>query len=287
MSAENLDSALGSNAAAPRRWKPIAALERRVLGVLMEKAKTTPEQYPMTINGLCTGCNQKSNRFPQMDVDADDLEPVIENLKKLGAATEVQGSGRALKYRHHFYEWLGVNKAESAVMTELLLRGAQTEGELRTRAARMEAIADLAALRTILDGLRKKDLVISLTPAGRGQLISHALYEPRELEKLRAEAGRMSPGDEPDEPKPRPSQSPAREHVAAPVAERPLAVSRSPVGIPAATSGAPSESGEALLRQHNAMRAEIGQLRSDLDDLTGELRRCMDEIRQLKDSLGG
>jgi hypothetical protein len=98
---------------------------------------------------------------------------------------EIQGSGRVAKYRHLLYEWLGVDKVELAVMAELLLRGAQTEGELRGRASRMEPIADLNVLRGILDSLRAKHLVLDLTPAGRGQIISHALYEPEELERLR------------------------------------------------------------------------------------------------------
>ena len=102
---------------------------------------------------------------------------------------EVQGGGRVLRYRHYMYEWLGVDKVEIAVMTELLLRGTQTEGELRGRAARMEPIADVAALRPVLTSLKTKGLVISLTSEGRGHVVTHALYEPRELEKQRAEFG--------------------------------------------------------------------------------------------------
>ncbi len=92
----------------------------------------------------------------------------LDRLKMAGAVVEVQGSGRAPKFRHLMYEWLAVDKVELAVMTELLLRGAQTEGELRGRASRMEPIADLTALRTVLDSLRAKGLITYLTPAGRG-----------------------------------------------------------------------------------------------------------------------
>ena len=92
------------------------------------------------------------------------------------------------RFRHYLYEWLGVDKVELAVMAELLLRGAQTEGELRGRAARMEPIADVSALRPVLVALKQKRLVIALTPEGRGHMVTHVLYEPRELEKVRAEA---------------------------------------------------------------------------------------------------
>ena len=152
----------------PPQWKPIDAIERRVIGVLVEKAKTTPEQYPLTLNSLVTGCNQKNNRDPQMQVQADDVDEALQQLRSYGAVVEVQGTGRVLKYRHMMYDWLGVNKLELSVMTELLLRGAQTEGELRGRAARMDPIADLNALRPILDSLKAKGLIVSLTPEGAG-----------------------------------------------------------------------------------------------------------------------
>jgi uncharacterized protein YceH (UPF0502 family) len=177
-------------------WQPIPALERRIVGVLVEKAKTTPDAYPMSLNGLVTGCNQKSNRFPQMQVEPDDLDPVLENLRKLGAVTEVLGGGRVSKFRHHMYEWLGVGKVEMAVMAELLLRGAQSLGELRGRASRMEPIADMSALKPVLDSLERKGLIVFLTPPGRGQVVTHALYEPRELEKLKAQFANHTGGDE-------------------------------------------------------------------------------------------
>src|SRR5581483_4994519 len=169
------------------RWQPVTAMDRRVLGVLAEKAKTTPDAYPMSVNALCTGANQKNNRHPLMNLQPDDVEASLERLRPLGAVAEVQGGGRVLKYRHYLYDWLGVDKVELAVMTELLLRGAQTVGELRGRAARMEPIADLAALRPVLDSLRAKGLVLALSPEGRGQVVSHALYQPQELEKVRRE----------------------------------------------------------------------------------------------------
>src|SRR5687768_16820230 len=179
---------------APRRWQPLSLRQRRVFGVLVEKAKTTPDAYPMTINGLVAGCNQKSNREPQLSLTPEEVEQVLEELRGMGAVTEVQGSGRVAKYRHHAYEWLGVEKTELAVMTELMLRGEQTLGELRGRAARMEPIADLAALKPVVDSLLAKGLMIELSPPGRGQIISHGLYKERELNELKIRfAGYVAP----------------------------------------------------------------------------------------------
>ena len=158
------------------QWKALDALQRRVLGVLVEKAKTTPEGYPMTVNAIKTGCNQKSNRAPQMDLDADDVQATLDELRDMGVVVEIQGDGRTYKYRHKAYEWLGVEKTELAIMTELLLRGEQTVGELRARAARMEPIDGLGELMPILNGLIKRNLVVSLTPEGRGQIVTHGLY---------------------------------------------------------------------------------------------------------------
>lgn len=171
---------------AARKWQPLSSRQRRVLGVLVEKAKTTPDAYPMTVNAIVAGSNQKSNREPVMELSADDVEQVLEELRALGAVTEVQGQGRVAKYRHHAYEWLGVEGLESAVMTELLLRGEQTLGDLRARATRMGAIPDQGALKQIVDSLLAKGLMIELTPPGRGQIVSHNLYKERELTELKA-----------------------------------------------------------------------------------------------------
>ncbi len=183
------ESSVSVDAPAERTWRPLSAVQRRVFGVLVEKAKTTPDAYPMTLNALTSGCNQKSNRSPQMDLSPEKVEQALEELRQMQAAAEVQSAGRVPKYRHYMYEWLGVDKVESAVMTELLLRGEQTVGELRGRAARMEPIADVAALKPILKSLIDKGLVVSLTPEGRGQIVSHALYTEREMNELKARIG--------------------------------------------------------------------------------------------------
>ena len=175
------------------RWKPLEATQRRVLGVLIEKAKTTPAAYPMTINAIVVGSNQKNNREPLTQLDESDVAAALRTLETLAVVSEIDWMGRSSKFKHHAYEWLGVNKAELAVMTELLLRGEQTLGDLRARAARMEPIADLTELKPIVDGLLARGLMLELTPPGRGQIVSHALYLAPELEALRAQLSGHAP----------------------------------------------------------------------------------------------
>jgi len=113
--------------------------ERRVLGVMIEKGKTTPDYYPMTLAGLITGCNQKSNRDPVVSYNEDDVEDTLVDLRAKHSVIKIEGLGRVAKWKHNLYELWGVSKAEIAILAELLLRGAQTEGELRARAERMES----------------------------------------------------------------------------------------------------------------------------------------------------
>lgn len=168
------------------RVVPLSAAARRVLGVLVEKAKTTPDHYPLTLNAIVTASNQKSNRDPKMDLDEDQALLAIDELKMVKAVREVQGSGRAVKYRHAAYEWMDIDGPESAVMTELLLRGPQTAGELRTRASRMHPFSDLSALHTVVKQLCDKGLVEPMSPAGRGQLFTHTLFQDQEKQYLSA-----------------------------------------------------------------------------------------------------
>jgi uncharacterized protein len=243
------------------RWQALSAIDRRVLGVLVEKAKTTPDGYPMSVNSMRSGCNQKNNRYPLMELEVEDVDESLARLRTLGAVTEVQGGGRVPRYRHHLYEWLGVDKLESAVMTELLLRGAQTEGELRGRAARMEPIADLNILRPVLASLKQKGLIVSLTPEGRGHALTHALYEPRELEKVRGEFQATSPAHEsPD----------VGQHPTPTAAPR---VTTSPAGHSANTpANAAAQAVEELRRELHEVRTEMAKLRKDLDDLWSNFR---------------
>jgi len=236
------------------KWQPVPAIERRILGVLVEKAKTVPESYPMTVNGICTGCNQKNNRFPLMHLEPEQLDQPLERLRNLGAIALIQGSGRAEKFRHYLYEWLGVDKLEMAVMAELLLRGAQTEGELRQRASRMEPIADLPALRNVLANLEKRGLVISLTGGGRGHVVTHNLYEPRELEKVRRDYEASGPAGDDEQ------------------GDEPAAVATSS----RTTATSLASAADVALRQEIAeLRGEVEQLRAEVRDL----RETVDQIR--------
>ncbi len=249
-----------------RKWQPLNSRQRRVFGVLVEKAKTTPDAYPMTINGLVAGANQKSNREPQMTLSADDVEQILDELRAIGCVTEVQGSGRVPKYRHHAYEWLGVEKTELAVMTELLLRGEQTLGELRGRAARMEPIVDLAALKPVVDSLMAKGLVIELTPAGRGQVVTHNLYKDRELVELRARFAGYVPPESPAD------DQPARHALpAASVALASAPVGNALRGVPGVTKDEFAE----LSVEVAELRAEVSRLRELVGKLEAKLESVM------------
>lgn len=263
------------------RWKAISATDRRVLGVLVEKAKTTPDGYPMSINAICTASNQKSNRHPLMQLSPDDVEESLERLRALGAAAEVQAGGRVLRYRHYLYDWLGVDKVELAVMAELLLRGAQTEGELRGRAARMEPINDLSALHPVLDSLKAKGLVVPLTPDGRGHVVTHALYLPNELERLRAEHSSTARPRPLDPPELEPDRATASSPRAAPGSPAPSQTAMHP-GIPAGMIGQGRHDSE---RELSELRSLVSQLRQDFDALTAEVERQSSELSQLKDAL--
>ena len=175
---------LMDNVAVSKTWRPVGRVLRRVLGVLVEKAKTTPDVYPMTVNAIATAANQKSNRSPKMELTPEDVENALDELRSIGAVVEVQGDGRKFRYKHLLYEWLGVDKLQLAVMAELLLRGEQTLGDLRARAARMEKIDGQSELKPIVDNLIAMNLILPLSPEGRGQIVTHNLYLPEELAKL-------------------------------------------------------------------------------------------------------
>lgn len=226
-----------------RKWQVLGSMERRVLGVLVEKAKTTPDNYPLSLNALTNGCNQKSNRDPQMSLASHQVEESLEKLRQMNAVAEVQGDGRVAKYRHYAYDWFGVDKYELAVLTELLLRGAQTVGELRGRAARMDPIPDLSALKPIIESLIEKNLVISLTPPGRGQIVTHNLYTPEQLAKVRVQVGSGSVND-----------------------AAPTASARSTPAVSPATSGSPSEIKE-LRAELDQLKSEVAKIKSDIEDL--------------------
>lgn len=128
-------------------------IEVRVLGCLIEKELTTPEYYPLSLNSLTTACNQKSNRDPVMALEESDVVRALDSLKFKRFARLAGDSGRVSKYRHSLAESLRLDPPALAVIAELLLRGPQTVGELRTRGERMSTFADLAAVEVVLQEL--------------------------------------------------------------------------------------------------------------------------------------
>jgi uncharacterized protein YceH (UPF0502 family) len=131
-------------------------IEQRVLGALIEKELTTPEYYPLSLNALTNACNQKSNRDPVMGLDEADVVRALDGLRfKQFALVSAEG-GRVAKYRHALMEKLRLEPAELAVLAELLLRGPQTVGELRTRGERMHHFPDLAAVEEVLAELMER-----------------------------------------------------------------------------------------------------------------------------------
>lgn len=250
---------------APRRWRPLEASQRRVLGVLIEKAKTTPAGYPMSVNAIVTGCNQKNNREALAPLDDTATERALSDLIALKAASEIDWLGRVPKYKHHAHEWFGVTPVELAVLTELMLRGAQQLGELRARASRMEPIADQAELKAIVDGLIERGLMVALTPPGRGQVVSHALYLGPEMEALRAQFAGVAAHATPHAYV-APASHPAPASHVAPV---PSAAPPAPrlVPVPAPAPGSAPAPDAALAGEVAALRDEVARLRERIEAL--------------------
>lgn len=132
----------------------LSAEEQRVLGVLMEKARTTPEYYPLTLNSLLTACNQKTSRNPVVNYDDSTVISTIDSLKKKGlVSTVIGGSSRVVKYKHNFAIVYPLLPAEIVVICLLLLRGPQTLGELNTHSGRMYEFESLEELQSLLNKL--------------------------------------------------------------------------------------------------------------------------------------
>jgi uncharacterized protein len=177
-------------------WPVLNIVERRVLGVLVEKQKTT-ETYPLTLNSIVTACNQKSNREPLLDLKDDAVEEGLRSAQQKGLVMQLI-SGRVDKWKHTLYEAWIVGSVELAVLAELLLRGPQTEGELRGRASRMDDIRDIDHLREILKPLAERRLVAYLSPEGRrGTVLTHGFHDPHELDQLRNQAAHAPGADAP------------------------------------------------------------------------------------------
>ncbi|WP_436873002.1 YceH family protein [Kosakonia sacchari] len=140
----------------------LTAVEARVIGCLLEKQVTTPEQYPLSINGVVTACNQKTNREPVMNLAEHEVQTVLDELVKRHYLRTVSGFGnRVTKYEQRFcnseFGDLKLSSAEVALITTLLLRGPQTPGELRTRGERMHQFSDMAEVENALEHLATRE----------------------------------------------------------------------------------------------------------------------------------
>jgi len=177
----------------------LSDIEVRVLGSLIEKELTTPEYYPLSLNSLTNACNQKSNRDPVMALSEDDVVRALDSLRFKQLAVLSADGGRVPKYRHLLAEKLGLVPAEQAIICELLVRGPQTVGELRTRSERMHPFGDLAAVEEILNELKVRETpMVALLPRQPGrkegryaQLFSGLPEAGEESAEARPEAARQ------------------------------------------------------------------------------------------------
>ena len=176
----------------------LAPLEARVIGCLIEKQITTPDQYPLSLNALTNACNQKSNRDPVLDLDERTVQQIVDALVRKHLVIERSGFGsRVPKYQHVFcnteFGSLKFAPLETAIVCELLLRGPQTPGELRTRAARMCDVADVAQVESALQALMTRP---------EGPFVARLAREPGRRESRYAQlfCGTVdTPDDVPDE----------------------------------------------------------------------------------------
>ncbi|MFT3717543.1 YceH family protein [Pseudorhodoferax sp.] len=135
---------------------PILSLaEARVLGVLIEKQRTVPDTYPLTLNGLVAGCNQKTSRHPVMELTDAQVQEALDNLRAMSLASESSG-GRAMRYAHNADGVLRIPSQSQALLAVLLLRGPQTAGELRIASERMHNFADISSVEAFLDELAER-----------------------------------------------------------------------------------------------------------------------------------
>ncbi|AXU95616.1 DUF480 domain-containing protein [Erwinia persicina] len=183
---------------------PLTATEARVIGCLLEKQVTTPDQYPMSLNAVVTACNQKSNREPVMSLSESEVQNTLDLLVKKHQLTALNGFGsRVVKYEQRFcnseFGQLKFSPAQVAVIATLLLRGAQTPGELRTRSTRMHDFADVGEVEQVLEHLAQREegpLVVRLArePGKRESRYRHLFSGDVEAQTLPVSAGSETEG---------------------------------------------------------------------------------------------
>jgi len=168
--------------------RPLTPDEARVLGTLMEKARTVPDSYPLTLNTLVAGCNQKSSREPLMNLSDAQAQEALDSLRLLSLVFESSGS-RVARWEHNFQRGVGVPEQSAVLLGLLMLRGPQTAGELRINAERWYRFADISSVEAFLDELQERSeekggpLVVKLAraPGMREQRWAHLLCGPVEV----------------------------------------------------------------------------------------------------------
>ena len=161
---------------------PLPLLETRVLGVLIEKQHTVPDTYPLTLNALTAGCNQKSSRDPVLDASDAEVQAAVDDLKRLSLVLETSG-GRVMRYAHNFGRVLEIPPQATALLAVLMLRGPQTVGELRINTERLHRFADTSSVEAFLRELADRPagaLVVELPrqPGAREPRWAHLLSGP-------------------------------------------------------------------------------------------------------------
>ncbi len=165
--------------------RPLTAIEARVLATLMEKARTVPDTYPLTLNALVSGCNQKTSRDVVMNIADAQAQEALDDLKLLHLVNESSG-GRVARYEHNFQRGVGVPEQSAVILGLLILRGPQTAGELRINTERWYKFADISSVEAFLDELQERSaekggpLVVCLprAPGAREQRWAHLLGGP-------------------------------------------------------------------------------------------------------------
>lgn len=135
----------------------LSLLETRVLGVLSEKQRTVPDTYPLTLNTLVAGCNQKSSRDPVLNASQSEVQEAVDNLKFLSLVIESSG-GRTVRYAHNIERMLQIPTQSAALITILMLRGPQTAGELRINSERLHKFADISSVESFLNELSERSV---------------------------------------------------------------------------------------------------------------------------------
>jgi uncharacterized protein len=248
--------------------------QRRVLGTLLEKAFTTPEAYPLTVKALTAGCNQKSNRHPLTEYSEDDVLEVLDQLRQLGLVAVVHTeTGRTERFRHYMRKRFTFTEPQLAVLTELLLRGRQSIGDLRARASRMVPIESLDELREALRGLLDQKYVqANAALERRGVEVDHNFYVSTENKNLAWDTALDEAGGRESEPAPAPRSAVAPAAAPAAVAQR---------GGPHVAEW---QAGSAVLTQ---LRDENAELRSRVDTLEHEVARLKGLVDDLVRDLRG